>query len=247
MSKRTINRLLAPFGYRMVATDRLSLELEIDLRRLCGAEPVRCIFDVGANVGQSAARFSREFPSAQIYSFEPVKQTFARLQTCAATLSRVRAFNRAMGEVRGKLPIYPGSDSGTNSMIATSTRAISGTEQVDVDTIDLFCADNAIDRIDLLKIDVEGFEPQVLAGADRMLRESKIRFVYAECEFTRQQDAPHASFFDLHERMYSRGYCIAGVYSESFDVRRGALHVNALFACASRLPASAAGRIRNIV
>ena len=81
MLKRTMNRLLAPFGYRMVASDRLSLELEIDLQRLCVAEPVRCIFDVGANMGQSAARFAREFPSAQIYSFEPVKQTFAALKT----------------------------------------------------------------------------------------------------------------------------------------------------------------------
>jgi FkbM family methyltransferase len=245
--KRSLNRLLRPLGLRIVATDRLSLELESDLRRICGVEPVRCIFDVGANVGQSAARFSREFASAQIYSFEPVKQTFARLQTCTATLSRARVFNRAMGAVRGRLPIYAGSDSGTSSMIATSTRAASGTEEVDVDTLDLFCADNAIDRIDLLKIDVEGFEPQVLAGADQMLRESKIRFVYVECEFTRQSDAPHASFFDLHERMSSRNYCVAGIYPESFDLRRGALHVNALFACASRLPPSAAGRIRNIV
>ena len=132
-------------------------------------------------------------------------------------------------------------------MIATATRAASGTEVVDVDTIDLFCADNAIDCIDLLKIDVEGFEPQVLAGADRMLRESKIRFVYAECEFTRQPDAPHASFFQLQELMSSRGYCVAGIYPESFDLRRGAFHANALFACASRLPKTVAGRIRNIV
>jgi FkbM family methyltransferase len=244
--KRSLNRLLRPLGLRIVAADRLSLELEHDLRRLSAPEPIRCVFDVGANLGQSAARFSREFPSAQIYCFEPVKQAFAQLQARATTMPNVRLFNRAMGAVRGTLPIYFGSHSGASSMIAP-TRADATPEDVDVETIDLFCTDNAIDCIDLLKIDVEGFEPQVLAGAARMLRESKIRFVYAECEFTRQPDAPHARFFDLHELMSSRGYCVAGIYPESFDLRRGAFHANALFAYASRLPASAAGRIRNII
>src|SRR2546423_14886944 len=106
MSNRAVNRLLGRLGWRIVSVDRLGLELEQDLQRLIAANPVGCVFDVGANVGQSAQRFSRAFPSAQIYSFEPVKKTFDQLQARTAELPNVRVINRAMGAARGTSRTY---------------------------------------------------------------------------------------------------------------------------------------------
>ena len=47
-----------------------------DIKAAFGDIPVRCVFDVGANVGQSARKFMAAFPRADIYCFEPVLGMF---------------------------------------------------------------------------------------------------------------------------------------------------------------------------
>jgi FkbM family methyltransferase len=245
MLKRLISRVVGSMGYELVSRDHLGVTLENDLERITSQNPIRCIFDVGANAGQSARRFSIAFPQSRIYSFEPVKRTFAELQQMAASIPAVSVFNQAMGDAPGTATIYLAKESGSNSMVPGQDSSL-GKETVEVDTIDRFCADQKIDAIDLLKIDVEGFELPVLRGAERMLNDGRIRFIYAECEFTSAINAPHATFVSLYDALSRYDYSVAGIYSEAFDLSRGALLANVLFARRSMLPGTASGRIRNI-
>ena len=61
----------------------------------------RCIFDVGANEGQTALRLLRRFPSAEIHSFEPIPETFALLQQRLAQ-TEVRAIECAVSDQVGR-------------------------------------------------------------------------------------------------------------------------------------------------
>lgn len=49
--------------------------------RWLSPEDARCIFDVGANIGQSAKAFANAFPNAVVYSFEPFPAAFHELTT----------------------------------------------------------------------------------------------------------------------------------------------------------------------
>src|SRR5687768_17470636 len=53
---------------------------------------VSVVFDVGANVGQSALRFTAGFPEARIYCFEPVKETFSRLRENVSRYERISCY-----------------------------------------------------------------------------------------------------------------------------------------------------------
>lgn len=88
--------------------------LEIDLVRLFEIQhrQLRVIFDVGANVGQTAKQFSRFFPVASIHSFEPVAGTFDALRTNVQRLKNVTPHKLAIGAKEGKvrMEILPQSE-----------------------------------------------------------------------------------------------------------------------------------------
>jgi len=248
MLKSAVRRGFGSLGVHVASADRLGLEMERDCGRLYDPREVRCVLDVGANVGQSAIRFAGAFPSAQIYCFEPVPQTFASLRGKTQGIDRIEVFNRAMGGKRGSATIFTSGDSLTSTMApGTGAAAASRTAvQVEVETIDGFCADRKIERIDLLKIDVEGFEMQVLDGAAGLLGRQGLRFLYVECDFAPNAETPHTNFMTLHERLASQGYCLVCFYPESFSLKYGSCQGNALFACRALLPEAAPGRVKNI-
>jgi FkbM family methyltransferase len=242
--KDILKRLASRVGLYLASTERLGIDVELDLQRLTASSPLRTIFDVGANLGQTAAKLSTDFPAAQIYSFEPVPTSFAEMAATVATLPRVHAFNLAMGESRGTAHIHLTGHSGSNTLkqVAGSTGAV----EVQVETIDAFCAAQGIASIDLLKIDVEGFELNVLSGARHMLETGAVRFVFAECVFTPNAEMPHTSFFALHERLTQLGFCFVGFYAESYYLHLGCAMGNVLYALQARLPASVPGKVLNI-
>ena len=59
------------------------------------------IFDIGANIGQSAIAFHALFPSAQIYSFEPVPDCFEELNVRTSGILNIHTFNIALGDFIG--------------------------------------------------------------------------------------------------------------------------------------------------
>lgn len=142
------------------------------------------IFDVGANIGQYASACKRHVPSAEVYSFEPSKKTFEILKNKSKDLL-VKAYNIGFGEKKGTKTLFSDQDSsGLASLYKRDLeyRKINfeKKETVKIETIDEFCEKNIIEKIDLLKIDVEGSELSVLNGAKKMLRNRKIKQIQFE-------------------------------------------------------------------
>jgi FkbM family methyltransferase len=152
-------------------------------RKTVGQAPV--VFDVGANTGQYALAADRVLgPSAALYSFEPSRVAFEVLARQTASLRRCRVFNFGLSDAAGTRELSaPAAGSPRASLYRQHLRNADSelfTETVELRTLDSFCALEGIERIDLLKIDVEGHEYEVLLGARRMLAERRVRFVQFE-------------------------------------------------------------------
>lgn len=231
-------------GVNVCSTDRLGVDVEVDLARLEKEEPLQTIFDVGANFGQSAIKFARAFPRATVLSFEPVPDSFRELKVRTAERRNIQVHNIGFGDEAGLFDMQIQADSQGNSLASKSSSRCS--IEVRLETVDAFANNNEIDQIDLLKIDVEGFELQVLKGAAGMLRAGAVRHIFAECVFAPDSDYPHTDFFDLHRVLSEFGFCIVAIYGQSFRLADGCALGNVLFSLRSRLPSVALGKIRNI-
>jgi FkbM family methyltransferase len=179
-------------GYQIRRIDR-GVDLHdaaSEQRRLLGA-PVRTIMEVGAADGRDAAQYAAWYPEADVYAFEPVPESFAKLMDHAANHPKLHGFQCAMSNSRGHATfnlsnwldasslLTPLATGATFDAYQASSRSI----EVETDTIDDFCQRHEIGQIDLLKMDTQGAELLVLEGAERMLAGGAIGIIYTEMQF----------------------------------------------------------------
>ena len=164
--------------------------------RLAGAMQA-VVFDIGANNGEWLADVLRVNRSAQIHAFEPQQVLAERI---VASHRDVKVINAAVGAEAGFLELFdyadhPGSQHA--SLVQGVIDAVHGgtarSTRVRVVTLDDYCAEHHVARIDLLKIDVEGFELQVLRGARRMLEEGRIDAIQFEVTLIRTSSGESSS------------------------------------------------------
>ena len=177
---------------------RDELRLLRKLRKTLPADAM--IFDVGANCGQYATIAREAFPRAQIISFEPNPAAFAKLQEAAERLG-ITAVPVGCGSSPGRLEMFDRStDAGTPfATLVPGVLEQAGMAperfEVELTTIDRYCEDCGVDRIDLLKIDVEGYETSVLEGASDMLARRAVRLV--QLEFNAMNLLSHTTMDDI--------------------------------------------------
>jgi FkbM family methyltransferase len=153
---------------------------------LTGSKPV--LFDVGANKGTFSLLLSGQFPEAPVYAFEPVAKTYRQL--CAQCSGHnIHPQHTGMSSEAGSTEIHFASDNTLNSLASiyadvpeTLHQQIKDIqkETITLDTVDDFCSQHDIEKIDFLKIDTEGHEYCVLLGAKNMLKEKKIGIILFE-------------------------------------------------------------------
>jgi FkbM family methyltransferase len=206
--KRTIFSIgaachMVPYGSNFV----------FDLKRRIPKVAIDLIFDVGANRGQTVREYRADFPRSRIISFEPDPDTFLQLKASTSGQRLVEVHNVGISDVVGKVRF-------DNSCPITETHCIAADQNndrfplVDVTTLDLFCSNNKIDHIDLLKIDTEGHDLKVLRGASDLLNRSAISVIVAECTFEANCKT-HIPFGTIQQEMEARGYLFFGLYQQS--------------------------------
>jgi FkbM family methyltransferase len=139
-----------------------------DLQRVPGPFT---LFDVGANDGGYLSRALETLGKAvTVYSFEPQSVSFEVLRRRYADDPRVKLREVALGKVSGRADLFFGVAGDTMASLNPRGRETqSHSESVALMTIDEVCAAEKIGHIDLLKIDTEGFEMDVLIGAQGMI------------------------------------------------------------------------------
>ena len=157
------------------------------LRKKIGNIEKPVLFDVGANEGNYAASLCSTFPNGTVYCFEPHPKTFQKLLETTNHLA-VEPVNIALGESCGSRQLfdYAGENGGSQhaTVVPQVLQKLHGGEATAIEvvetTIDKFCEENEIDRINFLKIDVEGNEYSCLCGAKKMLASCRIGIIQFE-------------------------------------------------------------------
>jgi FkbM family methyltransferase len=200
----------------------------LDIEKKMGREAVKVVFDVGANVGQSAIRYVHEFPHAEIYSFEPVAATYQQLVAATQGYSRIKPYNLGMGREPGKMTIHVNPLNLVSSI--KQCRPEDHPETIELESIESFAKKHHVETIDFLKIDTEGYDLEVLAGATQLLRRQQIHYVLSECEPVSRTNY-FVGFPALVEFMGGFGYRLSGVYEQSLETDGTLAYWNALFIC----------------
>lgn len=141
------------------------------------------VIDAGANVGYfTILAASLVGPRGAVLSFEPNPYCFRRLQhtLCTNGLAQVSASQVGLSDLYGHLPLYesPPSSGNHNSTMVAEPRWEPTT--VPVTTLDRLLWSLQIDKVDLLKLDVEGHETRILRGTAQALARGKISAIIAE-------------------------------------------------------------------
>ncbi len=165
----------------------------------CSLRGAKTVLDVGANFGVLTALMCELAPDAQVYAFEPHPQTFAALQRNTgsnALAARVHCVQGAVGASVGTTAFLDTGAPATNRIVSGGDH----TFQVALTTVDVFCQEHRLSSVDFLKIDVEGAERNVLAGAAGMFGRRLIRCGMIEIcpgnlkQFGKKVDDLHAFF-----------------------------------------------------
>ncbi len=124
--------------------------------------------DVGANVGDwlGMARESRTGRPFAALAFEPSESAFAELRRRFHSDSSITLVNAALGSALGSLAFFEEPDAGRGSTLVADFMHTRGTTRtVLVTTLDAALRDAGWARVDLLKVDAEGYDLQVMRGA----------------------------------------------------------------------------------
>lgn len=206
MIKPLLKKILDSAGYRLLPESKIPLGVDprLDLSRVM-RHPVRRILDVGGNAGQTVRKFHELWPEAHIDSFEPTPALFEKLRARCESTPRAAAHNLALGASNGTMPFYCYESGLQNSFLRNPDLPVKEELAIAVQTLDNWAAEHRVDSIDLLKIDVEGAECEVLAGAAGLLKPGRIHAILAECSLY-PDDRSHGSFEQIRHLLASHGF-----------------------------------------
>ena len=142
---------------------------------------VDLVIDVGAHVGEYGSALRAAGYRGEILSFEPIAEHFERLQTTAAEDEGWRCLNRAAGARLEAATINVSANDGHSSSLLEMTpvheRAAPGSHRARTQAIEVVCLDEVLAERPpdnaYLKADTQGYEHEVLAGAEETLRQCR--------------------------------------------------------------------------
>jgi FkbM family methyltransferase len=128
----------------------------------------KVVLDVGANIGEFSLALLRENSTRRIYCFEPDPVVVPALELNLRQARNAQVIQVALGEEERETTLFMSSADADSSLIRPER--IQQEIKVQQRRLDVLCSQQDIYRIALLKIDAEGFEPEVLRGAQTILR-----------------------------------------------------------------------------
>lgn len=176
---------------------------------------VRLAFDVGAHKGETLDDLKNYYNNSEIHCFEPIQNNFHHLKQKAAQYKFVTVNDFALSNIIGSIIIEKQKDSQTNSLKfeATELTLEANTEQIRVNTLNAYTKDVNITKIDLLKIDVEGFELQVLEGGSNLLQNNAIHFIFLEASLD-PLDKLHSNLYTIQSFLDNYNFKLCGIYDQ---------------------------------
>ena len=192
------------------------------------------IIDIGANRGQFSLAAKKFNPKAKIISFEPLSQPAKIFRKIFHGDPLVVLHESAIGPLKAEATIHISSKDDSSSLLAISplqSDIFPGTQEVATSIVDIGPLDNFIDgKIivgpALLKLDVQGYEYEALAGCETLL--SNFDYVYCECSFLELYEKQKMAS-DVISWMASKNFVLDGVFNTSYDSNGNPVQADFLF------------------
>ncbi|QKZ11538.1 FkbM family methyltransferase [Spirosoma sp. KUDC1026] len=191
---------------------------------------INTILDIGANVGQAAINFCTLFPAAVVHSFEPIPDCFAQLKKVATAFPALSVHNFALGNETGQIDFHQNAYSPASSILPMSDEHIksypktieSSTISVPIRRLDDIAAELNLSKQTrmLVKIDVQGYEKNVIAGGNNVIRSASIVVVETSIKSLYEGDS---SFRDLYQLLSDLGFDYHGSLEQLIDPKTGAV------------------------
>jgi FkbM family methyltransferase len=201
------------------------------LRLLCGSDSH--VLDVGANIGMTALALSRACSRGQVAAIEPVSRTFRYLKqnVIKAGVPNVKVFNFALGSGEGSVLMQGHPSNFACSFVAdnyTIPAKDHFSQRVPVKRLDDIFPSLSLDRVDFMKVDVEGFELEVFAGAREIINTYR-PIVFLEMNHWCLNIYRRISIPEFRERltqMFPYVYAIDGLDYLDYVDERNVHHIN---------------------
>jgi FkbM family methyltransferase len=244
---RPVKRVLEQAGFYLIRSNpaefnlisRFGYDAFLDIERLSHAWQYRVdiFFDVGANEGQTTLHALERFRNCRIVSFEPNPKTFLLLKERMKEHPRVDLINVALGSEVCDKNMFEYDASVLNSLVddaqfAVRFSKVATTTIVSCTTVDSFCTERHIEKIDVLKIDTEGLDYEVLEGARSLITRKAIKFIYFEFNDIQPKNGTTGGALEPIDKLIRpHGYRFIASYND-YVVTTGELFLvsNALYA-----------------
>ena len=186
-----------------------------------GNAPSLSVVDAGAHHGHTVVQYLEHFPNSRVIALEPEPGNFAiAKETLAPFGERVELLPFALGETDGRLPLRLTSHSGAHSLLEVGDMRYYDAPvetlapiEVRVVKLDSLLAERRLDRLDILKMDIQGAELLALRGASELLARHAIRLIALEVLFQPlYRNQP--TFWDIADHLRSLGYAQQGIYDQ---------------------------------
>jgi FkbM family methyltransferase len=196
--------------------------------------PYSLVVDVGANKGQFALAVRGFQPQARVLSFEPLSGPLGKLHALFSNDDLIETHQCCLGSSNGELDFNVSKRDDSSSLLKMSERQVvnypgtdlARTQKVQVRRLDEVLSAPLLKGGALLKIDVQGFELEVLKGCGDLLH--GFSAVYCECSFVSLY-AQQAIASEVIEFLATKGFSISGLYNCAYDQNGQCIQADILF------------------
>lgn len=220
--------------YEMFDLNNPSASLNI-IKKYVPSDPF--IFEAGACHGTETVEFKKHWPGATVFSFEPVPSLFAEVVQRTAGYDHIHLFPVAISDKVGLSQFHlssfewsPNQVSESSSLLAPKDHLakapfvqFGSTMRVPTTTIDIWAAQNKVDHIDLMWLDMQGYELPALKSALTILKTVKV--ILTEVEFVEAYKG-QALFPEVKAWLESQGF---EMIAHDFDMKKSDWFGDALF------------------
>lgn len=235
MLKKIINDLMKSSGYQFCKVPFSERQIKGGHFKWLQEMGISTVIDVGANNGGFAGLINKILPDVSIYSFEPLKDCFNELKINTSNIKNIKYFNYALGSEESEQIMNHNEFAPSSSLLNINeahTSAFPFTaktvpEKIIIKRLDSFLDEIQIRRKVLLKIDVQGYEINVLDGAPEFLKSTDL--IIVETSFFQLYDG-QPLFHDVYTKLYESGFRYHGNFDQLANpVNNQILQADAVF------------------
>lgn len=229
MLKKFIKKLFNSLGYKIIKINSFDGPDLDYISKFLIKDKNPVIIDVGANRGESISRYKTIFQEPTIHSFEPNLSEYKKLKEKYIFDKKVILNNKALSDKEQFKEFNINSISGhssfkkivpntkwlkkrSNSININSDKYTKEKVSINTITLDDYITSKKIKKIDVLKIDTQGYEDKVLSGAKNLIKENKIRLIQLEVIFSEIYENP-LQIYDIEKILVPNNYKLVGISS----------------------------------